>query len=172
MIVIGVDPGLTGALALLDSERGLLDVQDVPTCPNGTASGSMRRWVDAEELRGILASWSLRWEFAREHVEAAIERPIPMPSLPAQTIAAQFDTLGVLRASLQARQIAPVMVEPRVWKTRYGLARDKEASREVAVRLHAGAAPWVRRKRDHNRAEAILIGDWLVQERVGHRRAA
>ena len=51
MLIISCDPGLTGAVALLDSKRGLLECEDIPTCANGTASGSMRNWVDAERLQ-------------------------------------------------------------------------------------------------------------------------
>jgi hypothetical protein len=88
MLVVGVDPGLTGALALLSSIDGLLDVIDMPTCPNGTASGSMRNWVDVAALLDAMRAWATRFEFARAgRIHCAMERPIPMPTLPAQTVA-------------------------------------------------------------------------------------
>lgn len=164
MLVISADPGLTGAVALLDSQRGLLECEDIPTCGNGTASGSMRNWVDAEALQRILAGWSTKHEFAQNSVRAAIERPIPMPKLPAQTVASQFDTFGVLRALIGAK-VGPGglhIVNPREWKKLFGLDGDKEAARACCQRLYPSAP--VTLVKHHNRAEAILIGHWLLME--------
>jgi len=170
MIVLGVDPGLTGAVAAICSARGLLDIMDIPVCDNGHASGSMRNWVDVAALVLALRDWSQRFEFAAHgQVLAAMERPIPMPTLPAQTIASQFDTVGAIRAALICRACPVTMVEPGKWKKRYALGRDKDASREVAARLYPAADKLLARKKDHNRAEALLIGDWHLQERDGAR---
>lgn len=160
MLALGVDPGLTGAISLLCTERGLLECADIPTCDNGTASGSMRRWLDAHELDRLLSGWSARHEFARESLAAVIERPIPMPTLPSQTIASQFDTFGALRALLQ--RWAPVrFVNPRDWKKSFGLGNDKEAARACCRRLHRTAP--VTLVKHHNRAESILIAHhWLL----------
>lgn len=164
MLILSCDPGLTGALALLCSQRGLLECDDIPTCGNGTASGSMRNWVDVEGLQRILANWSSRHAFAQHSVRAAIERPIPMPKLPAQTIASQFDTFGVLRALIGAK-VGPGgvhMVNPQTWKRLFGLTTEKDASRACCLRLYPDAP--VTRVKDHNRAEAILVGHWLMKE--------
>jgi hypothetical protein len=161
MIAIGIDPGLTGAMALICTRHGLLDVLDLPTSDNGTASGSMKRWIDVDVLQRSLGNLSIRFGFALDDVQVAIERPIPMPSLPAQTIASQFDTFGVLRAL--AMRVGPVRcVNPRDWKSIYGLTNDKSAARACAQRLYADAP--VKRVKDHNRAEAILIAHWLKRE--------
>lgn len=159
MIALGIDPGLTGALAVICSRRGLLDVVDIPTCGNGTDSGSMRRWIDVDALRVVLANWSSQLCFGSDSVYSVIERPIPMPSLPAQTIASQYDTFGVLRAMAPGEQI---IVNPRDWKAIYGLGSAKDASRACAERLYRGAP--VKRVKDHNRAEAILIGHYGLRE--------
>lgn len=164
MIVVSCDPGLTGALSLIHSERGLLACVDLPICGNGQATGSSLRWVDVEALEVILATWSSRYDFARESVHAAIERPIPMPTLPAQTVASQFDTFGVIRALLGARlgQAAMHIIAPKAWKKLFGLQADKEAARACCLRLYPTAP--VSRKKDHNRADSILIGHFLVKE--------
>lgn len=169
MIALGVDPGLTGALCALDSERGLLACADIPTCPNGTVSGSMKRWLDAAALEALVEDWAGRHEFAREAVVAVIERPIPMPTLPAQTIASQFDTFGVIRAVL-ARRAGVQFVNPREWKKTFGLGNDKEAARACCLRLHRTAP--VALVKHHNRAESILIAHhWLLEHHgaVGRR---
>ncbi len=157
-MIIGCDPGLTGAISLIDEGR-LLECFDIPTCDNGQASGSMKRWVDAAAVHDVLREWSTRHGFAREYVTAVIERPIPMPTLPAQTIASQFDSFGVLRAMLDDAAHGPlVVVNPSEWKRFYGLKSDKEAARSTAMTLYPDAP--VRRQKDHNRAESLLIAHW------------
>jgi hypothetical protein len=164
MLIVGVDPGLTGAMSLLCSERGLLECEDLPACSNGQATGKMLCWVDAAKLQNILGDWS-RWHaFAEQSVHACIERPIPMPTLPAQTVASQFDTFGVIRALVGGKVPFSAMhiINPRDWKKLFGLGTNKDASRATALRLYPNAP--VTRVKDHNRAESILIGHWLLRE--------
>lgn len=160
MLAISVDPGLTGAISLLCTERGLLECADIPTCANGTASGSMKRWLDTVALASLLDTWARRHDFARDAVAGVVERPIPMPTLPAQTIASQFDTFGAIRAIL-ARWADVHFVNPRDWKKTFGLHQDKDAARACCLRLHRTAP--VTLVKHHNRAESILIGHhWLL----------
>lgn len=172
MIYLGIDPGLTGAMAAVCTRRGFLGVYDIPVCENGQAGGSMRRWVDVTALGEWFRDWR-HWIGAADDggLVACMERPIAMPSLPAQTIASQFDTLGALRGFLGARGVEVVMVDPTRWKRAYGLGRNKFASRETAARLYPAAGKHLARARDHNRAEALLLADWLRQERDGSREA-
>ena len=163
MLIIGVDPGLTGAISLLCHERGLLQCMDLPVVANGLATGKMLRWIDADALQSLLSDWSKRFEFATESVHACIERPIPMPSMPSTTTASSFDSFGVIRALLYGK-VAPgglAMVNPREWKKFFGLSTDKDASRRVALSLYANAP--VARAKDHNRAESILIGHFAMR---------
>jgi crossover junction endodeoxyribonuclease RuvC len=168
MLVIGVDPGLTGALSLLGGDCNLLECTDIPVCSNGQSTGSMKRWVDEVALRALLAEWSVRHDFAREHVSAVMERPIAMPTLPAQTIASQFDSFGTIRGVLSMLRRAggddgqTHVVEPRQWKKRYGIRNDKDHARQVAGALYPDAP--VKRVKDHNRAEAILIAHYWLKE--------
>jgi crossover junction endodeoxyribonuclease RuvC len=164
MLIISSDPGLTGAITLLCSQAGLLECEDIPTCSNGTSTGSMKRWVDTEALSTTLGLWSRRHSFATQSVHACIERPIPMPTLPAQTVASQFDTFGAIRALVGSKVPGLTIVNPREWKKPFGLKSDKDESIACALRLYPAAAKWIYRKRDHNRAESALIGRWLQME--------
>lgn len=161
MLIIGCDPGLTGAIALLQPDRGYLDVQDLPTCANGLATGSMKRWLDCAALGHQMIDWAARFDFARESIQVVIERPIPMPSLPAQTIASQFDSFGVLRAALSKWGEVRV-VAPNEWKKLFGFGKDKDGARTTCRSLYPQAP--VDRVKDHNRAEAILIGHWGMRQ--------
>jgi hypothetical protein len=160
MIVIGVDPGLTGALSAICTRDGLLECLDLPTCGNGTSTGSMKRWINVRALDVELDTMAWRQEFVRESVHAFIERPIPMPTLPAQTIASQFDTFGAVRALLESKSWGMELsyVNPREWKAMFNLGNSKEAARKTCQALYPEAP--VSRVKDHNRAEAILIAHY------------
>lgn len=166
MIALGVDPGLTGAAALVCIRRGILEVVDLPVEPNGSGSGSMRSWLDAPAFFRVLRELADRHDLAREAVHCAIERPIAMPTLPAQTIASQFDTFGALRAILATWSHSQRLevVEARDWKRGYGLKGgkvEKTASRDCCLRLYPDAP--VKLVKHHNRAEAILIARYALR---------
>lgn len=161
-MILGCDPGLQGALSLIDARTGrLLECVDVPTCANGLATGSMKRWLDAARLLELLRDWSARHDFAGRGCRGVIERPFASPNLPAQTVAAQFDTFGVIRASLQVVCDSVRPVDPKTWKKLYGVGADKEKARETALALYPTAP--LGRVRDHNRAESILVAHWLLR---------
>lgn len=160
MKFIGCDPGVTGAICLLEAGR-LLECEDIPVTDNGMPGGRVTRWVDVRALDAMVRSWSARHEFARDVVCAAIERPIPMPSLPSTTTASSFDTFGAVRAVLGIRIGDVRAVVPKEWKGFFGLSPDKEASRAMALKFYADAP--VKRAKDHNRAESILIAQWQMR---------
>jgi crossover junction endodeoxyribonuclease RuvC len=166
MLTIGIDPGLTGAAALI-GPGGLLELIDLPTCSNGMEKAKVSSWIDVASLRKQVWDWSSRHHFAMEHVSACIERPIPMPSMPSTTIASTFDTFGAIRALMTAQFGKNVLVvEPRKWKRLFGLKGGKDEkveSRRCAMRLYPGATPALSRVKDHNRAEAVLIAHWAME---------
>jgi len=166
MLCLGVDPGLSGAISLLCSERGLLECEDIPVEFNGLHTGKMMRWVDAIKLQALLVEWSTRHDFAHHSVHAVIERPIPMPSMPSTTTASSFDTFGVVRALVcgKASPNGMTMVNPATWKRAFGLKTNKDESIACALRLYPKAAKYLKLKKSHNRAESILVGHFLLME--------
>lgn len=163
MLILSCDPGLTGAISLLCSRRGLLECADLPTCSNGIATGKMLRWLDLTALQALLGTWSAKYELAQESVHVAIERPIPMPTLPAQTVACQFEVFGTIRALTHSLfgQAAMNIVAPKDWKKLFGVGADKDAARACALRLYPTAP--VNLKKHHGRADSILIGHHLMR---------
>jgi hypothetical protein len=159
-MVIGCDPGVTGAISLLKSGQ-LLECEDLPVTANGMVTGKVSRWLDVRALNAMLQDWSARHDFAREAVSAVIERPIPMPSMPSTTTASSFDTFGAVRAVLGIRVGEVVAVAPKEWKVFFGLSPDKNASRAMALKLYPDAP--VSRVMDHNRAESVLLAHWQMR---------
>ena len=146
--IVGVDPGLSGALAVLTPDGTLQALYDVPTLTLRTSRGR-RQEYDVPGLVGLLAPYT----GTQTHV--VIEEAQAMPG---QGTRSMFQTglgMGIWLGVLAALQLPYRRVRPQIWKKAFGLGKDKEASRLKAMQLYPGAD--LRRKKDHGRAEALLL---------------
>lgn len=170
MIVVGIDPGLTGACAVLD-HNGLRAVFDLPTVEL-PGSGSVRRRVHgpslAQELRrhwpADAAAVAVIEELSAGGLRA---RPGETMGSSAQTVGSQYRTRGTVECVLEMLRLQVSVVSPMKWKNFYGLLggddkQRKAKSLDMARRLYPDCAA-IARVKDHNRAEAILIGHWLLR---------
>lgn len=147
--VVGIDPGISGALALfgLDKATGAIvcAIQDIPVLePKG------RKVIDDAQLALMLRAW------APDHV--CLESVNCMPvwgTSAAWNFAKAFGTIiGVVGALRLPRSF----VQPKAWQKHHGIkANDGEISRKLAGDLVPAAAEYLTRKKDHNRGEALLI---------------
>lgn len=157
MIVIGVDPGLTGAIALL-RDGNYYDLMDMPTIAKG-GSGKVKY-----EVSPVAISQFLRAKIASsDATEAIIERVNSMPSQGSATVFSLGDSFGTARAVLACSRIAYIDVVPQVWKKHFGLSSDKEQSRALASKLFPEAE--LHLKRFHDRAEALLLARYLWERK-------
>jgi crossover junction endodeoxyribonuclease RuvC len=149
MRVLGIDPGIHGALALVDIVDGaapkLIDVLDVPAIGTGA-----KERVNTMLVRDWLA------QHKPDH--ALIERA---GSMPKQGIASTFKyarAVSSLEAVVACLDIPYSIIEPPVWKKLHHLrGGDKESSRLRALQLFPAAHALFARKKDHQRAEAVLL---------------
>jgi len=143
-ILIGIDPGLTGALAILTN--GTYEcVHDLPVIRDRALA-----WIDGNELQSIILG-----ALAGRTAVAIIERVSAMPK---QGIASAFQFglgFGSILGVLQALHLPIEFVTPAVWKKALGLSKDKHASLHKA-RLLFPTAELHLAKHD-GRAEALLI---------------
>ena len=152
---IGIDPGLTGAAALVSGIA--LAVFDLPTVVSG--SGTVKRELDAAGLARLLASWS----YGDEPVKVLLERTSAMPG---QGVASMFSmgvSRGIILGVLGALGIPFSEVTPATWKRYYKLiGADKDRSRTLAIQQFPTVAAQLARVSDHNRAEAVLIAAYCA----------
>jgi crossover junction endodeoxyribonuclease RuvC len=147
-VVLGIDPGIRGGLAvvrLLESGPRLIDTIDIPVIGTGA-----KERVDAIALR----TWLLGHTPDRAFVERA-------GAMPGQGVSSTFKfgrAAGAIDAIIAACEILVEIIEAAVWKRALRLrGRDKEASRQYALQLFPSAHGLLARKKDHQRAEAALI---------------
>jgi len=156
-VVIGIDPGLTGAIAALDFRGTLLSVRDMPTMQVGAGSAKVKRCVNGAALSDILRDMS---SGNSDDVLVVVERVSAMPGQGVAGVFSLGETAGCIRGVLAARRHAMEYVSPRTWKRHFGMTADKEQARAKAIWLYPSAP--LSRVKDHNRAEAILLALWGI----------
>lgn len=155
--ILAVDPGLGGAFAwmrmdALTRDIELLDVQDVPVVDVQMQSGTMRKEVDLRTLRAVLALGPSAPRLA------VIEK---VGAAPGQGVTSMFrfgHVTGVLTGACAAFGMDVTTPRPQQWQAWAKKRPGKDASREQAARLFPAFAPMLKRKKDADRADAILIG--------------
>jgi crossover junction endodeoxyribonuclease RuvC len=151
MIVAGIDPGLTGAIARFDAAtEALVDVVDMPIFRLAKA-GKGSKIVDAYLVAVLLG---------RGCGHVFVERQQTRPGQAAQAVAKTFTGYGVILGVIAALGIPVTHVSSHQWKTALRVPAAKDGARARASELvRGGAAHWPLVKHD-GRAEASLIALW------------
>lgn len=150
LVVMGIDPGLSGALAFYRPSENYISTFDMPR---------VRDEIDAHELASIIAEYS--------PTVSIIERVGPMPRDGVRQ-AWRFSAANSVAKTVCALMNVPMtMVPASVWKAAMKLpgGKDgKEKSRLMALQLFPASAEEFSRKKDAGRAEAALIAYWASQK--------
>lgn len=146
---VGLDPGKTGAIAILRDGALVFDLQQAGDSP------------DIPWLRDIFD--------AVQEPFVIIERQIAMPK---QGVSSTFTTgrnYGMLLGALAALRIPHETVHPSAWKKVVGIpaGAGKDASRALAQRLFPEVD--LHLIKHHGRAEALLLAEWGRRTREGKR---
>lgn len=171
MIIAAIDPGLTGACAVLD-HNGLRAVFDLPTMPDPTAGPEalVKRKIDGRALVKLLRQHCPPGEKVRAVIER-IGTTGPQNNHAIQTQGSLLRSLGALENTLEILGWGPAYAHPQTWKRHFGLigkgdkltdAQRKRKSLECARRLYPDCSE-IARASDHNRSEAILIAHYFRQ---------
>lgn len=151
----GIDPGIKGALALIDSDGFAVLVQPLPTVVRDAKTGKKR--LDA----GVFAAMMLDCKSIAEANGATLFGSLELVhAMPGQGVVSMFsmgETFGIIQGCLCALKIPTRLVTPQFWKKKIGLTKDKEVSRVMAISLFPDCAKDLRYKKDHDKAEALLL---------------
>jgi crossover junction endodeoxyribonuclease RuvC len=148
--ILGIDPGISGALALCRDEQWTL--LDMPI-----AGDVKHHEINGPELCRWLREHSPDFVF----VEFAAARP-------GQGVTSMFRfgcSYGAIKMALAACGVPYSVITPGKWKPAVGIqtGADKEASRQRALQLFPGQAANLARKKDHARADAMLLAYFGVK---------
>lgn len=159
---LGIDPGLTGAVAELDSTTRIVRFFDTPTVQVRSGK-TMKNMLNIPECVLLLRSLS-----SGGSVMATIEKVNPMPSFGENgerrgmgvTSAFSFGKgYGIWLGILSALAIPFEEVHPLTWKKTImaDMGKEKDASRVKAMQLYPETAPNLALKKHHGRADALLL---------------
>lgn len=149
-VYIGIDPGLSGAIGVLDNDGEIIQVFDMPVVEMHVGK-SVKKQVAPQ---AIVAELHL---FKNEDVHAVIEK---VNAMPGQGVSSMFNfgkTAGMLEGILAGMIFPYSHVLPARWKKHFNLNASKDAAREMAMRRWPKNADLFKRKRDDGRAESCLI---------------
>ena len=150
MTILAIDPGLNNGIAILDCERRLLLATEIPVIGEG-----------ANKRLNLISFADILTQFRIRH--AVVEDVAAMPK---QGLTSTFRfgrASGSFEGALAALKIPTTFIRPAIWKRDIGArAKRDEDIRALPSRPAGSGAPFAR-KRDHNRAEAALIGLWFLQ---------
>ncbi len=153
---LGIDPGISGALAFFDPAANILEVIDMPI-HSVKINAKKKNLIDMHQLAGIID------QRCKDTRIAVVEE---VGAMPGQGVTSMFSfgfTAGATQMAVIAHCISLVLVRPAVWKKAMGVGADKDGARRIASRLlpkHAGLWPLV--KHD-GRAEAALLALYLAR---------
>jgi hypothetical protein len=158
-VFIGIDPGLDGALAVIDGTAVLL--HDTPVGEVGKQGGKRRVYLEA-----LMAD--LLRPYAGRPVRVMLERSQAMGARVqgrTQGVSSSFsigEGYGLWRGILAGLGMTWETVPPATWKKALlGVqGSEKDASRVLAIRMFPATADQLKLKRHHGRAEALLLAEW------------
>ena len=176
MLIVGFDPGITGAVAALcETKHGGVtsmhaEVHDLPTNSfpvRNQTTGEIRvhRKLDGHGLWARL-NHLLRELDSHEHeVKFVIEdvRHLSGTAAGGHAMASLMHSKGVIEGVCSTFGHATFFVDAQKWQRMFGIkggAKGKQASLEAARRLYPGLAGGLGRVKDQNRSDAVLIAHW------------
>jgi crossover junction endodeoxyribonuclease RuvC len=157
--VIGIDPGLYGAIAAYDLRTSeLVYCVDMPIHePQELKRGELKSRKVELNAHGIAQAL----KFLADHAVGALVEDVA--AAPNQGVVSMFNFgygQGVLYGALITLDIPTLLPKPSTWKSNMGLTRDKEQARRMAIGTFVGWEDHFSLKKHHGRAEAALLAKY------------
>ena len=150
MIIIGIDPGISGAISILENKK-ILEVYDTPTMIDGKKN---KKQINSAQVTNIIKE---RLKDGKE-VIVVVEH---VNAMPGQGVTSMFNfgqSFGVIKGICAALGLPIYFVRPSKWKKHFNLIKtNKDASRTKVIEAYPEISSKLHRKKDSNRADAILI---------------
>ena len=159
MRILGIDPGLSGAIAILE-EKKVLSIFDMPVMADGKKN---KRQLNSAQLVNII-----RENIAGAHEIAVIVEQVN--AMPGQGVTSMFNfgqTFGALKGICAALELPIFFVRPSKWKKHFELINSsKDASRTKAIEMYPKLSNQLSKKKDVNKSDAILIARFFSETRL------
>ena len=156
MIIIGIDPGINGALAVIEDKK-LVEVIDLPTMSEGKKN---KRQINSAQLAKIISAHKKK---DNKDICIIVEQ---VNAMPGQGVTSMFNfgqTFGVIKGITATLEIPIFFVRPSKWKKYFELINaSKDASRTKVIEMYPAFSDQLSKKKDVNKADAILIARYYL----------
>ena len=158
MLIIGIDPGISGSICFFEDGK-ILDVVEMPTMTEGKKN---KRQVNGSQIYNEI---SKRIEHCNKtDIKVIIEQ---VSAMPGQGVTSMFNfgqSFGILKGICSAMQLSVYFVRPAKWKKYFNLINsEKDASRTRAIEIFPYYSSHLSKKKDSNKADAILIASYFFE---------
>ena len=154
MRIIGIDPGLSGGIAILDDLK-IYDIFDMPIMSEGKKN---KNQLNSAQLVNILNKHVLK----KENTFVIVEQ---VSAMPGQGVTSMFNfghTFGSIKGICAALGLPIFYVRPAKWKKHFELINSsKDASRTKVIEMYPSISSRLTKKKDVNKADAILIARYF-----------
>ena len=150
MKVIGIDPGLSGAIAIIENKR-VLGIFDMPVMAEGKKN---KRQLNSAQLVNIIRENTNN----NEEITVVVEQ---VNAMPGQGVTSMFNfgqTFGAIKGVCAALELPIYFVRPTKWKKHFELINSsKDSSRTKVIEMYPSLSSQLSKKKDVNKSDAILI---------------
>ena len=158
MLIIGIDPGISGSICFFQ-DGVIKDVVDMPTMIEGKKN---KKQVNGSQIFNEISEKIKNMD--KKNIKVVIEHVTAMPG---QGVTSMFNfgqSFGILKGICSAMQLPVYFVRPAKWKKYFNLINsEKDASRTRAIEIFPYYSSHLSRKKDSNKADAILIASFFFE---------
>ena len=159
MKIIGIDPGLSGAIAILENNR-VLNIFEIPVMSEGKKN---KRQLNSAQLVKLLRDNISN----NEEVSVVVEQ---VNAMPGQGVTSMFNfgqTFGAIKGICASLGLPIFFVRPSKWKKHFELINSsKDSSRTKAIEMYPSLSNELAKKKDVNKSDAILIARFFSETRL------
>ncbi len=159
MKIIGIDPGLSGAIAVLENNK-VLKIFDIPVMSEGKKN---KRQLNSALLVSLLKDNIVD----NEEVVVVVEQ---VNAMPGQGVTSMFNfgqTFGAIKGICAALDLPIFFIRPSKWKKHFELINSsKDSSRTKAIEMYPKLSNKLAKKKDVNKSDAILIARFFSETRL------
>ena len=158
MLIIGIDPGISGSICFFEDGR-ILDVVEMPTMTEGKKN---KKQVNGSQIYNEISNIIKHRD--KKEIKVIIEQ---VSAMPGQGVTSMFNfgqSYGILKGICSAMRLPMYFVRPAKWKKYFNLINsEKDASRTRAIEIFPYFSSQLSRKKDSNKADAILIASFYYE---------
>ena len=158
MIIIGIDPGISGAICFFQDGQ-VSEILEMPVMAEGKKN---KRQINGPQIYNEISKRINK--VPKKDIIVVIEQ---VSAMPGQGVTSMFNfgqSFGILKGICSSMQLPMYFVRPAKWKKYFNLLNSqKDASRTKAIEIFPYFSHQLSKKKDSNKADAILISSFYYE---------